>query len=215
MIQPGLTLYTMKHATNARRVRIFLAEKGIEVDQIDVDILKGEHLTPAYLAINPRGLLPALQLADGTVIDESIAICRYIEEMWPEPPLMGTTPLEKAQVESWQRHIEFDGMMAIASVFRNSAPQFANRPTPGSGPQSPQIPALAERGRAQIIHFFDQLEARLATSPFIAGPRYSVADITGLCTIDFAKWVDARVPQSHSATLAWYAALRARPSYGA
>lgn len=210
-----MKLYTMKHATNPRRVRIFLAEKGIAIEQVEIDILKDEHLQPDYLRINPRGVLPALVLDDGAMIDESIAICRYIEEIHPDPNLMGRTPLEKAQIDSWQRRVEFEGLLTAAFVFRNEAPQFAARPTPGIGPQDAQIPALAARGRLLYSHFLDQLEQRLATSTYVAAERFTLADITALCAIDFAKWSQMRVPERHEATQAWYARLRERPSYRA
>ena len=120
-----MKLYDSKFAPNPRRVRIFMAEKGIACETEQVDILKGENLEEAYLTVNPRGLLPALVLDDGTVLDESVAICRYLEEEHPEPPLMGTGALGKAQVEARQRHMEFDGLQGAAEAFRNSFPLFS------------------------------------------------------------------------------------------
>jgi glutathione S-transferase len=207
-----MKLYDMTQAPNPRRVRIFLAEKGIDVPKVEVDIPSGANRAPAYLAVNPRGTVPALELDDGSVIDESIAICRYFELLQPEPNLMGRDARDAATIESWQRRIEFDGMFAVASIFRNTAPHFATRAQPGSAPDLPQIPALAERGQALLPGFFAMLDGRLANTEFIAGDRFTIADITALVTVDFARWVKARIPSEHAHTQRWYAAVSARPS---
>jgi len=207
-----MKLYDMVLAPNPRRVRIFLAEKGIEVPCEEIDIPSGANLSADFLAVNPRGVVPTLVLDDGSVIDESIAICRYFEALHPDPPLFGTTPIEQANIESWQRQCEFDGLFAVAGVFRNRSPNFANRAMPGNAPALPQSPELAARGEVLTAHFFDRLEMRLAASPFVGGESYSVADITAMVVIDFAKWVRIRVPEANAATLAWYAAVSARPS---
>ncbi len=199
-------------APNPRRVRIFLAEKGIAVEREEVDIPSGGNLAPAFLAVNPRGVVPTLLLDDGTVIDESIAICRYFEVLHPEPPLFGRTAIEQATIESWQRRCELDGMFAVAGIFRNRSPGFAMRAMPGSTPPLAQSEELAARGEVLTAHFLDRLEERLLVSPFVAGDSYSVADITALVTVDFARWVKIRVPATHAATTAWYAAVSARPS---
>lgn len=210
-----MKLYDMKMAPNPRRVRMFLAEKGIEVPRVEVDIQAGENLRPEYLAINPRGVVPTLRLDDGTVLDESIAICRYFEELHPEPNLFGTTPLERAQVESWQRRMEFEGMFNIAAAFRNAMPAYADRGAPGAGPPTPQIPELAERGMLMARHWMDGLEARLAASPYLAGDRFTVADITAFICVDFAKWVGLRAGEAHPALGLWYQGIKARPSAAA
>lgn len=207
-----MKLYDMIKAPNPRRVRIFLAEKGIEAERIEVDIPGGANLGSDYLAINPRGVVPTLQLDDGTTIDESIAICRYIEAVHPEPNLFGADPLEIARVEQWQRRGEFEGLFNIAMVFRNTAEPFANRAMPGTNPPLPQIAELAERGRVLTWHFIDTLEARLGESEYLAGDRFTVADITGLVAIDFAKWVQIRVSDAHPNLQRWYAQVSSRPS---
>jgi glutathione S-transferase len=208
-------LYDMKMAPNPRRVRMFLAEKGLDVPMEQVDIQAGDNLKPEYLAINPRGVVPTLLLDDGTVLDESIAICRYFEELHPEPNLFGNTPLERAQVESWQRRMEFEGMFNIAAAFRNAMPAYANRGSPGAGPPTPQIPAMAERGLMMTRHWMNSLEERLSASAFIAGDRFTVADITAFICVDFAKWVGVRTDDSHPALKAWYQGVRSRPSAAA
>ena len=208
-----MKLYNMKQATNPRRVRIFLAEKGIDdVEFVDVDILAGENRDPEYTRINPRGTLPALELDDGVVIDESMAICRYFEALQPDPPLFGVDPLEQGRVEQWQRRIEFDGMMNVAAIFRNTAPQFATRSAPGAGPDTKQIPDMAERGRLMLPGFFRLVDDRLADSEFVAGDRVSVADITLFCTTGFMRWVNVEIPDDCPNLKRWNEAFLQRPS---
>lgn len=207
-----MKLYDCAIAPNPRRARIFIAEKGLSVPTVEVDILGEENLKPDYLAINPRGLLPALQLEGGVVIDEVVAICRYIEELHPSPPLLGTTPVERALVESRQRQMEFDGMIACSEVVRNSSPQFALRGLPGNPDAMPAIPALVARGTQTLARFFDALERYLSRSEFIAGERYTLADITALCAIGFAGWARISIPADHAHTQRWYAAVSSRPS---
>ncbi|MBB4631161.1 glutathione S-transferase family protein [Sphingosinicella soli] len=210
-----MKLYGMPRAPNPRRVTIFLAEKGIPIEIQEVNVAEGGNRTPEYLAVNPRGVIPALVLDDGTVIDESIAICRYFEALHPEPNLMGRDAKEIAVIESWQRRIEFDGMLAIASVYRNTQPLFANRAQPGGGPDTAQIPALAERGHLLLPGFFAMLNQRLGESPYVAGDRYTVADISAIVAIDFARWIKVRIPENHANTLRWHAEVTDRPSYAA
>jgi glutathione S-transferase len=210
-----MILYDMEKAPNPRRVRMFLAEKGISIPRVEINIQAGENLQPAYLAINPRGVVPTLVLDDGTMLDESIAICRYFEALQPEPNLFGRTPLELAHIESWQRRMEFEGMFNIASVFRNVQPAYADRGVPGAGPATPQIQAMAERGERMSRHWLDGLEGRLKESPFVAGERFTVADITAYICVDFAKWIGLRAGSDHPALQAWYAGIRARPSASA
>ncbi len=207
-----MKLYNMKQATNPRRVRIFLAEKGIEIEMVDIDIGTGENRSDDYLAINSRGTLPTLVLDDGTIIDESIAICRYFENIQPDPPLFGTAPLQKAQIEMWQRRVELDGFFNVAAVFRNTAPHFADRAAPGSAPDAKQIPELAERGMTMLPGFFRMVDRQLAEHEFIAGDSFSVADITLFCTIGFARWIKVGIPADAPHVNRWNEAFLARPS---
>jgi|TARA_R100000501_G_scaffold17911_1_gene34699 glutathione S-transferase len=207
-----MKLYDMKRAPNPRRVRIFLAEKGIEVPMVEVDIVSGENRAPEFLATNPRGTLPVLQLDDGTLIDESMAICRYFEARHPDPPLFGRDPLEQAKVEQWQRRIELDGLYNVAGIFRNTAPHLAERAAPGAAPDMKQIPELAERSRALLPGFFRMVESQLADQEYVAGGNYSVADITLFCTIGFARWVDVGIPDDAPNLQRWNAAMMQRPS---
>jgi glutathione S-transferase len=200
-------------APNPRRVRIFIAEKNLQIPAVEVSILDGENLKPDYLKVNPRGLLPVLELDDGTRIDETQAICRYLEETHPEPNLMGRTTLERAQIESWQRHMEFDGMAACSEVVRNSIPAFSSRGLPGVTQPVAAIPALVERGTQSVRRFYDRLEQRLKETEYVAGNRFTIADITALCAVDIAKnRINLPIPTENKQTQRWYDAVSARPS---
>jgi glutathione S-transferase len=192
---------------------MFMAEKGVDYENIQVDIIKGDNLNESFLSINPRGLLPTLVLDDGTVIDETVAICRYIEEMHPEPALLGTDAISKANIEARQRHMEFDGLLAAADAFRNSFPGFSSRGLAGNAGSVDAIPALAERGKNAMLRFYESLNAALNDSAFVAGETFSIADITALCTIDFAAGA-ARVPipDQCSNVQRWHADVSSRPS---
>jgi glutathione S-transferase len=206
-----MKLYEMRVAPNPRRVRIFLAEKGVEIPTIEINIRAGDNLKPEFLAINPRGVLPTLQLEDGTIIDESTAICRYFEELRPDPPLMGRTALEKATIECWTRRIEFDAGQPLMDAFRNSYPPYAERAVPGkSGNKA--IPELAERGRARLAEFYPFIERRLAESEYVAGPAFTIADITLLCITDFARALKMPAPEGLEHFPRWHAQVSARPS---
>ncbi len=206
-----MKLYDCQMAPNPRRVRVFLAEKGVDIPKTEVSIIEGENLKPEYLAVNPRGLLPTLELDDGNRIDETIAICRYIEETQPEPNLMGRDALEKAQIESWQRRMEFDGLNPTGEMFRNSFDPFKNRGLPGLE-NVQAIPELATRGKAGVERFYERLEQRLSQSIYIAGERYTVADITALCVVDFASFAKMGIPEANTNTKRWHADVSSRPS---
>ena len=206
-----MKLYDCQMAPNPRRVRVFLAEKGVDIPKTEVSIIEGENLKPEYLAVNPRGLLPTLELDDGSRIDETIAICRYIEETQPEPNLMGREALEKAQIESWQRHMEFDGLNPTGEMFRNSFDPFKNRGLPGLE-NVQAIPELAARGKAGVERFYERLEHRLSQSAYVAGERYTIADITALCVVDFASFAKMGIPETNTNTKRWHADVSSRPS---
>jgi glutathione S-transferase len=211
-----MKLYDSKLAPNPRRVRIFMAEKGVECENEQLDIVGGENLSEAFLAINPRGFLPTLVLDDGIVIDETVAICRYFEETVPEPPLMGTDPESKAHIEARQRHMEWDGLLAAMDAFRNAFPGFKERGLGGNVGTVHAIPELVERGKAALQRFYERLDADLAKSEYVAGDEFSIADITALCTIDFAASA-ARTPIPDELTnlKRWHEEVSARPSASA
>jgi glutathione S-transferase len=200
-----MKLYDGGRAPNPRRTRIFLAEKGIILPLEQVDLGALQQRTPGYTAVNPLQRVPALVLDDGTVITESIAICRYFEELQPDPPLFGRGALEVAQIEMWQRRVEQNLLAGISHVFRNSHPAMKEM-------EVPQVPAWAEANKPRIMDFLVVLDRQLADHPFIAGDRYSVADITGLVGVDFMKPAKLAVPDNLSNIQRWHAAVSARPS---
>jgi glutathione S-transferase len=206
-----MKLYDCTTAPSPRRVRIFLAEKGISVSTVQVDLRNGEQFTPAFRAINPDCMVPVLELDNGTTITDILAICRYFEELHPDPPLMGRSAEERAVIASWLHRIEWDGFHAGMEAFRNSTPGLKERALPG--PESyEQIPALAERGRARILHFFEWLNERLAENEFVCGPRFTVADISGMVTVDFAGWAKLKPPEHMTHLHRWHRSVSARPS---
>jgi glutathione S-transferase len=200
-----MKLYDGGRAPNPRRTRIFLAEKGImlPVEQIDLGSLQQK--SAAFTAVNPLQRVPALVLDDGTVITESIAICRYFEELQPDPPLFGRGALEKAQVEMWQRRVEQHFMAPVSHVFRNSHPAMKEM-------EVPQVPAWADANKPRIAEFIAYLDSELKDRPFIAGDRYTVADITGLVSVDFMKPAKLSVPDELKNLKRWHADVSARPS---
>jgi glutathione S-transferase len=207
----AITFYDYTPAPSPRRARILLAEKGIEVETVQIDMGKGEQLSDDYRKINPGCTIPALALEDGTILTENAGIAAWAEAYQPEPALLGKTPAEKGLVATWNAKLEFEGLMAIAEVLRNSSPGMVDRATTGPFNYA-QIPELAARGKERLGHFMDMLNARLEGREFIAIDGYSLADITGLVVIDFAKWVKV-VPTEEQANITrWHAAVSARPS---
>ncbi|HTI00587.1 MAG TPA: glutathione S-transferase [Acidisoma sp.] len=205
-----LKLYESSGSPNSRRVRIFLAEKGICVLRIPVDLGAKEQFSEAYIRINPRQVVPTLVLGDGTAIGEVPAIFRYLEEAYPNTPLLGTTPKDKALVTMWERRMELEGFAAVMETVRNKIPGLKGRAIAGAHDYE-QIPALVERGRRRILDFYADLDARLATVPFVAGDHFSAADITALVAIDFAtKALDLGIPDGNEATSQWYKKVAAR-----
>jgi glutathione S-transferase len=203
-----MRLYDGGRAPNPRRVRVFLAEKGVTVPLEPVDLGALAQKSPGYSAINPLQRVPALVLDDGTVITESIAICRYFEALKPEPPLFGQGALETATVEMWNRRLELNLLFPISHVFRNTHPAMAKM-------EIPQVPAWAEANKPRIEEFLGIFDCALADRPFAAGDRFSVADITGMIAIDFMKPAKLGVPEACANVRRWHAAVSARPSAGA
>ncbi len=210
-----MRLYDCKTAPSPRRVRIFLAEKGIDIPTVQVDLRNREHLQPGFRAVNPYCTVPALELDDGTVLRSTAAIWRYLEEACPEPPLMGRSPLQKASIADLQWRIESEGFGAVAEWLRNSAPGMKDRALTGVV-DYPQIPALAERGKKRAEAFLALLEtlAQSAT-PFLCGEHFSVADIDAMVVVDFAKRLHLQPPAAAAGIRCWYALVSSRPSAGA
>lgn len=209
-----MKLYDFNRAPNPRRVRIFLAEKGLEVELVPVNLFRMEQLTPEFRQINPSCTVPVLETDDGEHISESLAICRYIEAVQPEPRLFGADALGEARTLMWNGIVEHEGMTAVAEMLRNLSPGFRDHVFPGPVPY-PQIPALVERGAGRTAQFLDRMEARLADSSWLAGDDFTFADIALLVTVDFAKWVEIDGREGRPALAAWHEKISARPSAGA
>jgi glutathione S-transferase len=200
-----MKIYNSSTAPNPRRVRMFLAEKGIQVPYEEVDITHAVNRQPEYRQkINPMGEVPVLELDDGTHIAESVAICRYFEELHPEPPLFGVGALERAAVEMWNRRMEFHLLVLVAQVFRNSSEFFKGR--------IPQVPEFGEVCRAAAEKSYAWMDQELANRRFIAGARFSIADITALCGVDFGRVSKIRIQPEQKNLARWREEVSARPS---
>lgn len=209
-----ITLYDCATAPSPRRARILLAEKGVAHATVPVDLRSGEQFGEAYRRINPLCTVPALVTEDGAVLGDNASIAAYVEARWPEPPLWGRTPQEKAAVAGWQWRVEFEGLIAIAEALRNGSPAMAHRALPGPVNHE-QIPALAERGLARTWQFLHTLDARLAQHEHVAGAGFSIADITAVVAVDFARAVRVRPDERHPHLQRWRAAMALRPSMAA
>ena len=206
-----MRLFDFPRAPNPRRVRIFLAEKGVDIPKVHVDLFRLEHLTAEFRAINPGCTVPVLETDDGLHLTECVAICRYLERLHPEPALFGTAPAAEALVLMWNNIIENEGMTAAAEVLRNLSPGFKDRVFPGPENYA-QIPELVERGRRRTDQFFRRIEQRLVESPYIAGDAFSFADITLLATLDFATWTDMDATAANPSIARWYDLVAGRES---
>lgn len=206
-----MKFYDCKPAPSPRRARIFMAEKGLAIPTVQVDLRNGEHLTPEFRAINPHCTVPVLELDDGTRLLSTAAIWRYLEETHPNPPLMGRTAKEKALVADTQWRIEAEGFMAVAEALRNSTPGMKGRAVTGPVAYE-QIPALAERGRKRTQQFLEQLDAMVGAKPFLCGDAYTVADIDAMIAVDFAKWLKFELPAGAANARRWYESVAGRPS---
>jgi glutathione S-transferase len=204
-----MKLYDCATAPSPRRVRIFAAEKGIELDRVEIDLKTGAQFAPEFRALNPDCVVPVLELDDGTAISEVLAICQYLEELHPDPALFGQTAEQRAVSTMWNNKIEQHGLMHMRDAL-------GLRGHAITGPHGvDQIPELAERGRQCVIAFFDRLEQQLESRAFITGDEYSIADITGLVLIDFARWIKLEVPEEAVNLRRWYGDVSTRPSAGA
>lgn len=206
-----ITLYDCATAPSPRRARILLAEKGIAHETVQVDLRSGEQLGEAFRQVNPQCTVPALRTEEGLVLTDNAAIAAYLEARYPSPALLGESPQDKAEIASWNWRMEFEGLMAIAEALRNSAPAMANRALPGAV-DYPQIPELAQRGLARVSQFLVDLNERLADRDFVATDRFSIADITAVVAVDFARVVRLKPGEQHPHVLRWRAAMALRPS---
>jgi glutathione S-transferase len=210
-----MKLYQSNASPNSRRVRIYLAEKGISMPLVPVDLGAKEQFSNAYAAINPRRVIPTLVLEDGTAIGEVPAILRYLEEIHPDPPLLGTTPKSKAEVAMWDRRVETEGFASVMEAVRNAVPGLKSRAIAGPHDYD-QIPALVERSRQRVGNFYADFNARLADVPFVAGDAFSVADITAVVTVEFAtRAAGLPIGDERPGLKRWYDVVSARASMAA
>ncbi len=210
-----MKLYDFGPAANAQRVRMFLAEKGISVPMAELNVRDDKQFAEPFTTMNPFHCVPFLELDDGSVIAESVSICRYLDELHPEPSLFGRTPEARAAIDMWNRRVELDGFMPGLHAVRNSVPMFAGRVVPGTRTDLPQLEAMVTRGTEMMEVFLGRLEPLMAGKAFIAGAEISIADITGYFTLNMAGRlgidIAGRYPEIHR----WHTALSARPSTGA
>jgi glutathione S-transferase len=215
MSSDTIRLYNSAASPNCRRVRMFLAEKGVDVTIVPVDLGQGEQHSEAYRTINPRRVVPALVLDDGSAIGEVPAIFRYFEETTPDPPLLGTGAAGKARVVMWERRVELEGFAAVMEGVRNSVARLKDRAIAGAHDYE-QIPALVDRSRRRVANFHADFDTVLMDAPFIAGEAFSAADITMLVTLDFAtRAFDMPIPPGCGAIRRWYDRVASRPSAAA
>jgi len=207
-----MKLYDFELAPNPRRVRMFLAEKKITIPTVQVNTRQREQFAEEFTKINPFSMVPVLELDDGTYIAESTAICRYIELLHPEPALMGQSAKEQAIIEMWDRRAELEGMSAAGELVRNALPMFEGRGIAGVPDGFPQIPALVERGRKRMSRFFEFWDRQLSVNTFVAGPNFSIADITSFIAIEFAKRAEVLIPEQYKHLSRWYGEVSNRDS---
>lgn len=200
-----MKLIETARAPNPRRVRIFLAEKGVEIPTEQVDLAALEHKTPAFETLNPMRGVPVLVMDDGSKLCESVAICRYFEEIRPDPPLMGRDARDRAEVEMWQRRMELKFMHPVTQTFRHTHPRMAAL-------ESPQVTQWGEANRPRVIEMLEFLDRELASREYIAGDAYTIADITALVATDFMKPAKIERPEGLNNFARWYDAVSSRPS---
>lgn len=208
-----MKFYDCLTAPSPRRVRIFIAEKGLSdrIETVMVDLATRQQLTPEFARLNPFASVPVIELDDGTCISESIACCRYLEAAFPEPALFGRTPKEQAVIAMWEHRCEWDGFIPGSELLRNTAERMKDRGVVGPL-NHPQIPELAERGRKRLGFFYDFLNTRLGECEYLGGPAYSVADITALISVDFARRQKIEFQPGHAHLKRWHEQVSARPS---
>lgn len=208
-----MKLYDFGPATSAQRVRVFLAEKGLDVPIQPLNVRDGTQFAEAFTAKNPFHCVPFLELDDGTVIAESISICRYLEELHPTPALFGRTAKERASIDMWLRRFELEGLVPLVQAVRNHLPAFAGRVVPGTRTNLPQLPALVTRGKEMMEILLGRVEPHMAKNDFIAGPEFTVADITGFFAVRTASALEMDIASRHPAVAAWFAKVSARPAF--
>lgn len=203
-----MKLFTFDAAPNPRRVNLFLKYKGIEIPTQQVDLRAGEQFSAQFTAVSPRCIVPALQLDDGTVLCDGIAICWYLESLHPQRPLLGKDPLQQAQILSWDVYVFTDGFLPVAEALRNRSEAFKDRAVTGAM-RVAQIPELETRGRGRLKAFWQRLDEHLQGREFLVGNTITFADIDAFVAVDFAGWIKERVPDDRAHVQAWYGRIKA------
>ena len=207
-----MKLYTYSAAPNPQRIELLIREKQLEIPRAYVDLSKGEQLLPEYRAKNPNCDVPMLELDDGTCISQVPAIAAYLEDKFPAHPVFGHTAEQRALVTMWEHLCCSNGFLAVGDILRNTAKGMKDRALVGPHNYA-QIPELAERGRLRLQNFYDDMNTRLATVPYMVGDFFSFADITAWVTCNFAGWIKQRIPEHHQHLLDWHARVGARPAF--
>ena len=208
-----MKFYDFTPAPSSQRVRVYLAEKGLELPTEQLNVREDEQFAEPFTSMNPFHCVPFLALDDGTVIAESMSICSYLEELHPEPPLFGRTPAERAVIDMWMRRFELDAFIPLLHALRNHLPNFAGKVVPGTRTDLPQSEAMVGRGKAMAGVLFDRAEPHMARNEFVAGPDFTVADITGFFTLRMAYALEMDIGASWPATHAWFQKVSARPAF--
>jgi len=208
-----MKLYDFELAPNAQRVRVFLAEKGLEVPTQQLNVRDDDQFVEPFTSMNPFHCVPFLELDDGKVIAESMSICRYLEELHPEPPLFGRTAEERAVIDMWLRRFELDAFIPMLHAVRNHVPMFAGRVVPGTRTDLPQLPVMVTRGKEMMEVFLTRVEPHMAQNEFIAGPDFTIADITGYFTVRMTNALEMDLTTSYPAVTAWFAKVSQRPAF--
>ena len=206
-----MKFYDCATAPSPRRARMVIAEKRIDVETVEVDLRSGQQFSEDFMAVNPGCTVPVLVTDDGDSLCENASIVRYLEALYPDPPLLGTSPIDQARVAEWVWRSEFEGLISVMEVLRNTSKAMKDRALPGPDPV-PQIPELAERGMARGQRFFKTMDKRLTDTPWLAGDAFSFADITAFVFVEFAAWVKMVPGEELEALAKWRDACKARPS---
>lgn len=208
-----MKLYDFGSSASAQRVRVFLKEKSLEIPTEALDVRRGAQFSDDISEKNPFHCVPFLELDDGTVIAESISICRYLEDLTPEPSMFGTTAKERAIIDMWLRRFELDALVPLNHAVRNHLPIFAGRVVPGTRNDLPQLAPIVERGKEMMEIFLNRVEPQLLHNEFIAGVKFSIADITGYFAVRSALTLEMDIFSRHPAAAAWYSSISARPAF--
>jgi len=206
-----MKFYDSATAPSPRRARMVIAEKRIDVETVEVDLRSGQQFSEDFMAVNPGCTVPVLVTDDGDSLCENASIVRYLEALYPDPPLLGTSPIDQARVAEWVWRSEFEGLISVMEVLRNTSKAMKDRALPGPDPV-PQIPELAERGMARGQRFFKTMDKRLTDTPWLAGDAFSFADISAFVFVEFAAWVKMVPGEELEALAKWRDACKARPS---